>query len=217
MIEATVRADADRNVAVQGGTSELIRTVTYRYRQWGSARGSSTAPTRQSGVAGRESGPVAGHLAAWRGRCGSPSVGRPGSVSAELGVSADRSRPTVVARTPGKDQRRQRGRRDGRSLVLLAYLHRLHLQFTPIRSFWLNQGFGLLTDKQLRRGVHESPQSLERTSGSGSGTGRTTRDRSSGPRPLTRSSDDSTHLSAPSTSTRASSTVPLQGIPGAGR
>lgn len=42
---------------------------------------------------------------------------------------------------------------------------RFHLHFTPTYSSWLNQverWFGLLTDKQLRRGVHKSVQSLER-------------------------------------------------------
>jgi transposase len=41
---------------------------------------------------------------------------------------------------------------------------RFHLHFTPTSSSWLNQverWFGLLTDKQLRRGVHNSVQALE--------------------------------------------------------
>jgi transposase len=41
---------------------------------------------------------------------------------------------------------------------------RFHLHFTPTSSSWLNQverWFGLLTDKQLRRGVHKSVQALE--------------------------------------------------------
>jgi transposase len=42
---------------------------------------------------------------------------------------------------------------------------RFHLHFTPTYSSWLNQverWFGLLTDKQLRRGVHKNLQALER-------------------------------------------------------
>uniref|UniRef100_J1RS45 Putative transposase n=1 Tax=Streptomyces auratus AGR0001 TaxID=1160718 RepID=J1RS45_9ACTN len=39
------------------------------------------------------------------------------------------------------------------------------LHFTPTSSFWLNQverWFGLLTDKQIRRGVHKNVQTPER-------------------------------------------------------
>ena len=46
----------------------------------------------------------------------------------------------------------------------LAAHPRFHLHFTPTSSSWLNQverWFGLLTDKQLRRGVHDSVSSLE--------------------------------------------------------
>jgi transposase len=46
----------------------------------------------------------------------------------------------------------------------LAAHPRFHLHFTPTSSSWLNQverWFGLLTDKQLRRGVHRSVQALE--------------------------------------------------------
>ena len=46
----------------------------------------------------------------------------------------------------------------------LAAHPRFHLHFTPTSSSWLNQverWFGLLTDKQLRRGVHDSVTSLE--------------------------------------------------------
>ncbi len=42
---------------------------------------------------------------------------------------------------------------------------RFHLHFTPTGSSWLNQverWFALLTDKQLRRGVHKSVQALEK-------------------------------------------------------
>jgi transposase len=42
---------------------------------------------------------------------------------------------------------------------------RFHLHFTPTSSSWLNQverWFGLLTDKQLRRGVHKSVPALEK-------------------------------------------------------
>ena len=41
---------------------------------------------------------------------------------------------------------------------------RFHMHFTPTYSSWLNQverWFGLLTDKQLRRGVHKNLQALE--------------------------------------------------------
>jgi transposase len=42
---------------------------------------------------------------------------------------------------------------------------RFHMHFTPTYSSWLNQverWFALLTDKQLRRGVHKNLQALER-------------------------------------------------------
>jgi len=42
---------------------------------------------------------------------------------------------------------------------------RFHLHFTPTSSSWLNQverWFGLLTDKQLRRGAHKSLPALEK-------------------------------------------------------
>jgi len=42
---------------------------------------------------------------------------------------------------------------------------RFHMHFTPTSSSWLNQverWFGLLTDKQIRRGVHKSVQALEK-------------------------------------------------------
>ena len=42
---------------------------------------------------------------------------------------------------------------------------RFHMHFTPTSSSWLNQverWFGLLTDKQLRRGVHRSVHALEK-------------------------------------------------------
>jgi transposase len=47
----------------------------------------------------------------------------------------------------------------------LAAHPRFHVHFTPTSSSWLNQverWFGLLTDKQLRRGVHTSVQALEK-------------------------------------------------------
>ncbi len=42
---------------------------------------------------------------------------------------------------------------------------RFHMHFTPTYSSWLNQverWFGLLTDQQIRRGVHKNLQSLEK-------------------------------------------------------
>jgi transposase len=47
----------------------------------------------------------------------------------------------------------------------LAAHPRFHLHFTPTSSSWLNQverWFGLLTDRQIRRGVHDSIAALER-------------------------------------------------------
>jgi transposase len=47
----------------------------------------------------------------------------------------------------------------------LAARPRFHLHFTPTSSSWLNQverWFGLLTDQQLRRGVHKSVPALEK-------------------------------------------------------
>ncbi|MGW7327080.1 IS630 family transposase [Streptomyces sp. NPDC054840] len=42
---------------------------------------------------------------------------------------------------------------------------RIHMHFTPTYSSWLNQverWFGILTDKQIRRGTHKSLQALEK-------------------------------------------------------
>jgi transposase len=47
----------------------------------------------------------------------------------------------------------------------LAAHPRFHLHYTPRYSSWLNQverWFGLLTDQQLRRGVHKTVQALEK-------------------------------------------------------
>ncbi|HET9560592.1 MAG TPA: IS630 family transposase, partial [Propionibacteriaceae bacterium] len=47
----------------------------------------------------------------------------------------------------------------------LAAHPRFHLHFTPTSCSWLNQverWFGLLTDRQLRRGVHDNVTTLER-------------------------------------------------------
>ncbi|MFE4415930.1 IS630 family transposase [Streptomyces sp. NPDC056821] len=47
---------------------------------------------------------------------------------------------------------------------LLAHPH-FHMHFTPTSSSWLNQverWFALLTDKQIRRGVHKNVQALEK-------------------------------------------------------
>jgi transposase len=52
--------------------------------------------------------------------------------------------------------------------AITAWLHahpRFHMHFTPTSSSWLNQverWFGLLTDKQIRRGVHKNIQALEK-------------------------------------------------------
>ena len=46
----------------------------------------------------------------------------------------------------------------------LAQRPRYHVHFTPTGSSWLNlveRWFGLLTEKQLRRGVHRSTRELE--------------------------------------------------------
>ena len=72
---------------------------------------------------------------------------------------------------------------------------RFHLHFTPTSSSWLNQverWFGLLTDQQLRRGVHDSIAALERDIRAWiEQLERRPASHSSGPRPPTRSSTDS--------------------------
>jgi transposase len=50
-------------------------------------------------------------------------------------------------------------------IAWLAAHPRFHMHYTPTYSSWLNQverWFGLLTDKQLRRGTHRSVQALEK-------------------------------------------------------
>jgi transposase len=79
----------------------------------------------------------------------------------------------------------------------LAAHPRFHMHFTPTYSSWLNQverWFGLLTDKQLRRGAHRSIQHWRTTSAPGSSNGTPTRRRSPGPRPPTKSSNASPHI-----------------------
>jgi transposase len=79
----------------------------------------------------------------------------------------------------------------------LAEHPRFHMHFTPTYSSWLNQverWFGLLTDKQLRRGTHRSIQAWRKTSATGSRTGTTTQNHSPGTRPPTKSSNDSPHI-----------------------
>ena len=75
----------------------------------------------------------------------------------------------------------------------LAAHPRFHLHFTPTSSSWLNQverWFGLLTDRQLRRGVHDNVTTLNATFAPGSKPGTPTRNPSSGPRPPKKSSND---------------------------
>ena len=79
----------------------------------------------------------------------------------------------------------------------LARHPRFHMHFTPTGSSWINQverWFGLLTDQLLRRGVHKSVPPWKTTSATGSPHGTTTRDRSPGPRPPTRSSTPSPNI-----------------------
>ena len=77
----------------------------------------------------------------------------------------------------------------------LAKHPRFHMHFTPTGSSWINQverWFGFLTDQtDPPRRPQERPGPGEPTSAPGSPTGTTTRNRSSGPRPPTRSSNHS--------------------------
>ena len=77
----------------------------------------------------------------------------------------------------------------------LARHPRFHMHFTPTGSSWINQverWFGYLTDQtDPPRRPPQRPGPGEPTSAPGSRPGTTTRDRSSGPRPPTRSSNPS--------------------------
>ena len=69
-----------------------------------------------------------------------------------------------------------------------------HLHFTPTGSSWINQverWFGFLTDRLLRRGVHQSVQALEADIRAWVADWTSTHGRSSGPRPPRRSSNPS--------------------------
>jgi transposase len=80
----------------------------------------------------------------------------------------------------------------------LAAHPRFHMHHTPTYSSWLNQverWFGLLTDQQLRRGVHKTVQALEKDIRTGPSPGTTTPARSPGPRPPTRSWSAQPHIS----------------------
>jgi transposase len=64
------------------------------------------------------------------------------------------------------------------------------MHYTPTYSSWLNQverWFGLLTDQQLRRGVHKTVEALEKDNRTWTKSWNTTPARSPGPRPPTRS------------------------------
>ena len=92
-IDATVLATADRDVVVTGGDVELVRNVSYRYRQWGCAGGgggvgSNPATARHSQVVARSvfhaGGPLpGGQPLVQQVRLLVPSDG-PGSVRVEL-------------------------------------------------------------------------------------------------------------------------------------
>jgi transposase len=69
-------------------------------------------------------------------------------------------------------------------------LPRFHLHFTPTGGSWLNlveRWFALLTEKQLRRGVHRRPANWSRPSALTSNTTTAIPNPSSGPRPLIKS------------------------------
>ena len=80
----------------------------------------------------------------------------------------------------------------------LAAHPRFHMHFTPTYSSWLNQverWFALLTDQKLRRGAHRiDPGPGERHPRLDRPLERRTLSPSSGPRPPTRSSNDSPHI-----------------------
>jgi hypothetical protein len=49
-IDATVRATAGREVMVEGGRVELVRTVTYRYTAWSPYASPIAIPARDADV-----------------------------------------------------------------------------------------------------------------------------------------------------------------------
>jgi len=87
-IEATVRGVAGRDLVVSGGQAELIRTVTYNYRQSLSYGTGSSLPSRSSEVVSRQVLPAAGRLATGQPLTGQVMLpvpaGAPGSASTEL-------------------------------------------------------------------------------------------------------------------------------------
>lgn len=87
-IDATVRATAEREVMVEGGRVELIRTTTYRYTAWSPYGSPVTVPSRNSEAMSqahfRPPGPlVGGRPLVQPVALGIPPDG-PGSVQAEL-------------------------------------------------------------------------------------------------------------------------------------
>ncbi len=84
----------------------------------------------------------------------------------------------------------------------LAKRPRWHVHFTPTGASWINQVerfFALLTDKQIRRGVHRSTEALERDIRASSTPTTSIQSRSAGPKPQTISSPPSNaSASAPS-------------------
>lgn len=65
-IDATVRATAGREVTVEGGRVELVRTLTYRYTAWSPYASPITIPSRTSKVISQAHLPPAGPLVAER-------------------------------------------------------------------------------------------------------------------------------------------------------
>jgi hypothetical protein len=79
----------------------------------------------------------------------------------------------------------------------LARHPRFHMYFTFTYSSWLDQverWAALLTDKRLRLATHTSVAALEKTSATGSPNGTKTQSHSHGPKPPTKSLNDSPHL-----------------------
>jgi transposase len=78
-------------------------------------------------------------------------------------IRIDQEVPVGLGRPP--DLRQRLHAQDPRHSAWLAAHPRFHVHFTSTSSSWLNQverWFGLLTDKQIRRGVHKNVQALEK-------------------------------------------------------
>lgn len=132
-IEVTVRGIARRDVAVDAGEVELIRTVAFNYRQGLTYGAEYTFPPRRSEVVSREVLPATGRLAA----------GAPLTQQVTLAVPADE---------PGSA---------ATELVNVSWAVRVHLRIEGSRDEEVTRGIVVLSRARDRAAAAQDPPSGE--------------------------------------------------------